>query len=330
MKQAPRLPRDQDSGAPVVAVTGATGFIGRHVVRELTKAGYAVRALTRRLPKTPDDDESGEQVSWVLGTLEDEGALCTLVKGATGIVHCAGAIRAPNRATFLAVNADATRRLAEIAAREDRPPRFVHLSSLAAREPRLSPYAASKRASEQAARAFADRLSLVILRPPAVYGPGDLETLRIFKMAERGFVLRPKVPDARMSLVHGADAAGAVLAALEVETPPADPIEFDDGRAGGYRWEEIAQAAGAALRTTPRLIAVPGPVLYTAGALASLVGLVTGPSVLSWGKVPELLHPDWAATGTELKGYKPLWTIYHGFKDAVNWYASRGLLTSNG
>ncbi len=307
-------------------MTGATGFIGRHVVRALIEEGYTVRALARRLPKPEQFEDDG--ISWVLGSLSDDAALKSLVKGAAGIVHGAGAIRAASRDEFFAVNADATRRLAEIASHESAPPRFVHLSSLAAREPRLSPYAASKRAGEQALRGFADRLPTVILRPPAVYGPGDLETLRIFRMAARGFVLRPMIDRARTSLVHGADVAGAVVAALDVETLPRAPVEFDDGRAGGYTWEEIAQAAGRALSTTPRLIAVPAPFLYAAGAVASLTSSVVGrASVLSWSKVPELLHPDWAAEPTELPGYNPEWNIDLGFRDAVSWYASRGLLT---
>lgn len=321
------MPRDADMAGPVVAVTGATGFIGRHIVRTLTDAGYAVRALARRLPSPRDEVADG--ISWVLGGLDDAAALRTLVKGAAAVVHCAGAVRAAGRGAFLAVNAEAVRRLAEIAAAESRPPRFVHLSSLAAREPRLSPYAASKRAGEQALEALEGRLPAVILRPPAVYGPGDRETLKVFQMAARGFVLRPKVDRARLSLVHAADVAGAVMAALRTEAPPAGPVEFDDGRAGGYTWEEIAEAAGGALRTTPRLIAVPAPALYAAGALASLAAAVTGPKVLSWSKVPELLHPDWVAATTHFPGYTPAWTLDQGFKDTVGWYASRGLLTSN-
>jgi nucleoside-diphosphate-sugar epimerase len=314
---------------PVVAVTGATGFIGRHVVEGLIEAGYTVRALARRLPAK--DQAENENVSWVLGALHDESALKSLVKGATAVVHCAGAIRATSRDGFLAVNAEATRKLAEIAAAESMPPRFVHLSSLAAREPRLSPYAASKRAGEQALRALKDRIPTVILRPPAVYGPGDLETLRVFQMAARGFVLRPMVDRARTSLVHVGDVAAAVLAAMAVEDLPEGPVEFDDGRAGGYTWEEIAQTAGSALKTNPRLIAVPAPLLYAVGAVASLASTLAGrASVLSWSKVPELLHPDWAAEVMELPGYKPSWTLDQGFRDAVSWYTSRGLLTSNG
>ena len=322
------MPRDQVTAGPVVAVTGATGFIGRHVVKALIEEGYTVRALASRIPAR--DGIEDDSISWVLGRLHNEPALRSLVNGASAVVHCAGAIRASSRHGFLEVNAEATRRLAEIAAAEAQPPRFVHLSSLAAREPRLSPYAASKRAGEQALRALADRLPVIILRPPAVYGPGDLETLRIFKMAARGFLLRPMVARARTSLVHVGDAAAAVVAALACQSLPTAPVEFDDGRVGGYTWEEIAAAAGAALSTTPRLITVPTPVLYAAGALASIASRLAGrPSVLSWAKVPELLHPDWAAEVSELKGYKPSWPIDLGFKDAVSWYASQGLLISN-
>lgn len=323
------MPRDQHTPGPLVAVTGATGFIGRQLVEELIEAGYSVRALARRLPREGIARHDG--VSWVMGALDDHGSLVTLVKGATAVVHCAGAIRATSRESFLAVNADATRNLGEIAAREKTPPRFIYLSSLAAREPRLSPYAASKRAGEQALRGLKARLPAVILRPPAVYGPGDLETLRIFRMAARGFVVHPRVDRARISLVHVGDVAAAVLAALSLDPLPDAPIEFDDGRLGGYTWAEIAAAAGLALKTTPRLVGVPAPLLYAAGAAASLAAKVVGrASVFSWGKVPELLHPNWAAEPTELPGYKPAWTLDRGFQDAVNWYASRGLLESNG
>lgn len=313
---------------PVVAVTGATGFIGRRVVRALTENGYVVRALVRRSPAREEADAT-DTVSWVLGSLTDEKALNDLVVGTTAVVHIAGAIKAVDREGFLAVNGGGTKRLAEIAARQSRPPRFIYLSSIAAREPRLSAYAASKRVGEQAVRALQPVLPAVILRPPAVYGPGDMETLRIFQMAAKGFLVAPMVPAARTSLVHVDDVAGAVMSALTMPDLPDSPVEFDDGKPGAYGWGEIAAAAGAALGTRPRVVPVPAAVLYMAGGVASAVTYLTRrPSVLSWGKVPELLHPDWVAVGGSFPGYKPLWNLERGFKDTVSWYASRGLLTS--
>jgi len=313
---------------PLVAVTGATGFIGRRIVRMLIECGYTVRALARGLPAGVQAD-SDAAISWTLGTLDDTEALTALVKDAIAVVHCAGAIKAANRQAFLDINGGGTRRLAEIAAAQPKPPRFILMSSLAAREPGLSAYASSKRTAELAVRTLQPGLPAVILRPPAVYGPGDMETLKVFQMAAKGFVLAPMVQNARASLVHVDDVAGAVIAALRLDDLPLQPIEFDDGTPGAHSWPEIAAAAGAALRTTPKVIPIPAAVLYLVGAAASLSAVLTHrPTVLSWGKVPELLHPDWVSARSTFAGYKPLWNIEKGFKDTVSWYTSQGLLTS--
>lgn len=307
----------------VVAVTGATGFVGGWILRRLTEAGHQVRALTRR----PQPDAAA--ITWILGSLEDEAALGTLLDGADAVIHCAGAIKARTRDEFFDVNAGGTRRLAGIASAKIKPPRFILLSSLAAREPKLSSYAASKRAAEQVLRAFTPRLPVLILRPPAVYGPGDMETFRIFKLVEKGLFITP-LSAGKVSLIHADDLGRAVVGALQAMDIPASPVEFDDGKPGGYTWPEIAQAAGAAVGKTPRIVRLPGAALYMIGALGSLgSALIRRPSVLSFEKMREFLHPDWVAAGPAPEGFKALWDIEKGFGDAVNWYASRGLLKSN-
>jgi nucleoside-diphosphate-sugar epimerase len=309
----------------VVAITGATGFVGGHILRHLTDAGFHVRALTRRPPTT----EASANITWITGALVDEGALTPLLDQADAVIHCAGAIKARSRDEFFDVNAGGTRRLAGLAAAKATPPRFVHLSSLAAREPSLSSYAASKRAAEQVLRAFT-RLPVLVLRPPAIYGPGDMETLRIFKLAEQGWCVAP-MTGGKVSLIHVDDVARAVVAALLAADWPAQPVEFDDGHAGGYTWPEIAAAAGSAIGASPRIVRLPAAVLYMIGAGASLVSQLTRrPNVLSLAKMREFLHPDWVAAGPPPPGFKPLWNIEKGFADAVKWYASRGLLKSNG
>jgi len=312
-----------------VALTGASGFIGRKVLQELAGSGRRVRALTRKAPPA-DGSAPPDLVTWVPGNLSNNQALAELVDGVDAIVHCAGAIKALNREQFFEINGAGTANLVAAAREQNRQIKFVHLSSLAAREPRLSNYAASKRLSEQAARAGRGKLDVVILRPPAVYGPGDMETLRIFRAAVNGFVPAPWNKNARMSLAHVGDAARAIMAALMLEETPDAPIEFDDGHAQGYTWPEIAAAAGAAIDGTPKIVRVPSPFLYLAGAAGSAFGAVSRrPTVLCLDKVPELLHPDWVTGRTPLPGYNPLWNIEKGFKDAVSWYASRGLLNSN-
>src|SRR5262250_3040317 len=131
-----------------VAVTGATGFIGSHVVARLAKLGWRVRLLTRRLPVGPI--LAGSRFTAVIGSLSDADAIGELIRGSDAVVHCAGLIKAIRPEDFFAINAAATGRLAAAAAALPQPPRFVLLSSLAAREPEVSAYAASKLAGETA------------------------------------------------------------------------------------------------------------------------------------------------------------------------------------
>lgn len=305
-----------------IALTGGTGFLGRHIIHALTDAGHKVRALTRQ-PQLGD----APGVTWVEGGLEDKKALADMMKGADGAVHAAGAIKALNRDGFLAVNRDGTAAVADAAASAG-VGRLVYISSLAAREPRLSPYAASKWAGELVLNAYRRRMAVAVLRPPAIYGPGDRETRRLFQMAANGFVLVPAAVNARMSLCHVADVAAAVCACLGADLY-GQPFEIDDGRPGGHDWNSIVAAAGEAVSRKPRVLRLPGPVLYAAGALGTVGAAVTRrPSMLSLAKVPEILHADWVAAGPRPPGWRPVWSLKNGFKDAANWYASQNMLKS--
>lgn len=304
-----------------VAVTGASGFIGRRLLSVLTERGFAVRALVRGAPGNVPG------VEWVRGDLGDRAALAKLIDGADAIVHGAGAVKALNAEGFNTVNAIGTATLADVALARTTPPRFIHVSSFAAREPHLSAYAMSKAAGEQTAWAQRHRMPVVVLRPPAVYGPGDREALRVLQMAARGVILVPAVQGARLSLVHVDDAARAVLAALDLDALPDHPVEFDDHAARGYGWDEVAYAAATALGRPVRTVSVPRAALYASGAVGTLIARLTGrASVLSWDKVGEVLHPDWVAATPRLAGYTPRWTLAEGFKNTAEWADSQGLL----
>lgn len=186
-----------------IAITGGTGFVGRHVIAAVRDAGHSVRALARR----PQENEKG--LVWVPGALEDQKALDRLVSGADAVIHLAGLIKALTPHQFFAANRDGTGRL--LAAIQNHAPyaRFVYVSSLAAREPQLSPYAASKFAAEQVV-AEAARVQLhdwAIVRPPGIYGPGDQEILKLIKAAKRGFLPAPGAVKNKVSLLFGPDLA---------------------------------------------------------------------------------------------------------------------------
>ncbi len=302
-------------------MTGATGFLGRHLIECARSSGHRVRALTRR----PVNANTDSQTVWVTGTLDDSAALKTLVAGADVVVHAAGAIKALSRANFFLVNRDGTEAVVSAATGEG-VKRLVLVSSLAAREPTLSPYAASKRAAEMVVEEYADRLDAIILRPPAIYGPGDGETVRLFQMAVNGFMLAPGHPAARLSLIHVDDVASAVLACCE-HPQVSRLFEIDDGATGGYRWQDLADAAGQAVDRPLKIAHLASVFIWILGLAGTLKGLITrSPAMLTLAKVPELRHPDWVATAPRPDGWVPRWSLKDGFKDAIDWYSSQNVL----
>ncbi|MDZ7826716.1 MAG: NAD-dependent epimerase/dehydratase family protein [Gammaproteobacteria bacterium] len=171
-----------------MAVTGATGFIGRALCRRLTDLAVPVRALVRRAQA-----ELPEGITRVRGSLADPAALAELVRDARVVIHCAGAVRGAKRAAFDAVNVDGTAALIEAMSEQAPTARLVLLSSLAAREPQLSDYAASKRAAEALLTSDLP-FDHCILRPTAVYGPGDVELQPLLAAMARGLAPVPGRP----------------------------------------------------------------------------------------------------------------------------------------
>ena len=163
-------------------MTGATGFVGGATMRQAVAAGWHVRALTRR------PQPAREGVTWIAGALDDTGSLAEMAAGADVVMHIAGGVNVPTRAAFEAGNATATADVVA-AARQAEVTRFVYVSSLAAREPGLSNYGWSKERAEIIVRESG--LDWTIVRPPAVFGPGDTEMLDLFRMARRGIALLP-------------------------------------------------------------------------------------------------------------------------------------------
>ncbi len=130
------------------------------------------------------------------------------------------------------------------------------LSSLAAREPNLSWYAASKRAGE-ALLAQRPDLDWVILRPPAVYGPGDREMLPVFQAMARGIAPVPGAATARISLIHVTDLVTAVIACLASGAARGQTLTLCDGKADGYDWRDMADLVAAVWGRKVRLWQVP-------------------------------------------------------------------------
>ena len=311
---------------PLAALTGASGFLGGHIGRALEGAGYRVRILARRDPSTQAGLDSASEI--VVGRLADEAALAVLVQGCEVVVHAAGLIKARQRRDFTAVNVEGSRRLAEAAARHAPDARVVMVSSISAREPGLSAYAASKRAAEAAMAAALPAERLVIARPAAIYGPGDRETLALFKAVLAPFAPLPGTDRARVALIHAADAAAQIVA-LAAAQAAGGVWALADARPQGYGWREIMTAAAAAMGRRPALFPLPATaVLALGGASAALARLTGATPILTLGKARELLHPDWSVSAAELApgAPRPRFDLADGFADTVAWYRARGWL----
>lgn len=312
--------------APMVAVTGASGFIGRHLVVALTQAGWRTRLLLRREPDEPQ--WSGLQPQVVVGALDDDAALARLVDGADAVIHLAGLIKAARRSQFFAVNRDAAAALAHTVQRLAPAAHFLQVSSLAAREPTLSDYAASKRAGEEAVRNILGPRTTV-LRPPAVYGPGDRETLLLFKLARQRWVPLLGPQDAAIAMIHVRDLVRLIVA--RVGAPPCgELLTAADDRPEGYRWTELLEAAARAVgNPMPRFIQAPHSLLDGIALLGDLARMAGSCSMLSSQKLRELRHLDWSVSSAELvrpADLAPRFDLDAGFADAVAWYRHSGWL----
>lgn len=307
-----------------VALTGGTGFVGSHLLTGLLADGHAVRALTRR----PSAALDRPGVVPVPGALADGASLERLVAGAGTVIHVAGLIQAPSRAAFRAANAEASGALAA-AARAAGCKHFVLVSSLAAREPDISPYAESKALGEAMVREAAGPMPVAIVRPPAVWGPGDRATLPLLQGLARGWLLAPGPAAARFSLIHVTDLAHLLrrLAATEAALPTT-ALEPDDGRAGGYGWRDLARLAEPVVGRKVRVVPVRRALLaLVAGIGERLAGLTGKPPLLTRDKVAELVHPDWVCRpAAMLPGWRPGIDFAGGLPATLAWYRAAGWL----
>lgn len=299
-----------------LAVTGGTGFVGRRLIQLAVERGHKVRALTRR-PQEPRDG-----VEWIEGSLENREALEGLVTESDAVIHVAGVINAPDAAGFEAGNVTGTlAMLAAATAAGTR--RFVHVSSLAAREPKLSQYGASKARSEELVQGSG--LDWIIVRPPAVYGPGDKETLELFKMAKSGLILLP--PRGRLSLIHVDDLARLLLVLAESRYPKKEVLEPDDGRANGWTHREFASALGRAVGRRAVSLATPRPLLRLGAAVDRFVR--RDRAKLTPDRAAYFCHPDWVVSSSSAPA-KDVWSpeiaTERGLAQTAEWYRAEGWL----
>lgn len=297
-----------------LAITGATGFVGQAVLDHALAQGHRVRAMARKR------QDNREGVEWIEGDLANGDALHRLCDGTDAVIHIAGAVNVPTRAAFAAANIAGTQAIVD-AATVTGVSRFVHVSSLAAREPELSNYGWSKAGAEDVVRA--SPLDWTIVRPPGIYGPRDHDVLEMFRMAKRGIMLLP--PRGCGSWIHVADLARLLLA-LASGGASHTILEPDDGTPLTH--EQMAQAIAQALgRTSVTTLHAPRPLLNLA---ARVDRLVRGDKArLTPDRASYMAHSDWTSNPA-LRPDPALWepkiAAADGFATTAAWYRQQGLL----
>lgn len=285
----------------------------------LLAQGWRVRALCRGDPSGLLKDAPGLEVT--PGELADESALARLCQGADVVIHAAGLVKARRNAAFTETNVVGSQRVARAAADV---PHTVLISSLTAREPQLSPYAASKHAAEEVMfRELGPRLTIV--RPCAIYGPRDRELLPVFQAAAASPVLPLLGSEAQITMIHVEDAAQQV-AAIAASPPSGGRFSICDDRPKGYSWRELVACAAAACGRRPRLLPVPPQLVKGIGLVNDLSKVFGTSPMLTRAKARELLHPDWTVAAETLPTTAPQvrHTLDTGFKYTLAWYRQVG------
>ena len=300
----------------ILAITGGTGFLGGHVLREAAARGHSVRALTRsaQLPRA--------EVEWVRGTLDDYRSLAELVEGTDAVIHIAGAINVPALAGFVAANVTGTASMLT-AAESIGVRRFIHVSSLSAREPDLSNYGWSKAASE--ALVVQAPLDWTIVRPPAIYGAGDREMLELFRIARRNGIV-PLPPRGRVSLIEAGDLARLLLDLVGAPAAIEQVYEPDDGTLEGYTHREFGKMIGQGVGR-PGTLALPIPAFALRLAAAAERMRLGDRAKLTADRVRYFCHPDWVAQKRPPASvWQPKVKAAQGLKATADWYRSAGWL----
>ena len=277
-----------------IAISGASGFLGPYVIAQARARGHTLRLLVRNPSKLPEN--MGDNISIFKGSLSDIPAEFTA--GADVVLHMAGLIKAPSKAAFFDVNADGTGRLAAQAHTDD-VRRFVYLSSQAASQPQLSGYAASKRGGETALEA-AYHGERVIIRAPAVFGPGDQATAPFFAFMKRGVL---PVPGGRgwqtrkLSLIYAPDLARFIIDQIEATSTATEPLM--PASVASITWPEFAMAASDVMSRKIKPLPLPVFILKAVAGVNSALRRFFNPH-LTLGKLCEFLYEDWSV-GAEIE-----------------------------
>jgi len=321
----------------IALITGGTGFIGSHLVEALLARGEKVRCLVR----SPDKLRwlSGRDVEIVTGDCLHPQSLVEAVRGVDHVYHAAGVLWSANEEAYLRGNVQGTRNLIEACDRAcPGLARFVLVSSQAAAGPGtgsgprtesdapapITTYGKSKLLAEQVVLDYKTRISAVVVRPCAVYGPRDTAFLAYFRIVHRGFLIEFGGGEDRIvSLCHVSDVVGGIIRAAHAVSAASGSVYFlADPKP--YSWREVESIIEQAMGIRAKRLRIPVWLLYGLGMLGQGYGRATGKSVmLNRSRVAEMTARRWDCDAGKARReleFAPVMNLNDGLRDVVRWY----------
>jgi dihydroflavonol-4-reductase len=318
-----------------ILVTGGAGFIGSHTVKALSDRGLTVRCLIRKHHRNLDR-LNGLSVDIVRGDLLDPASFARNLEDVDYIIHIAGITKAKRKDDFYIGNVAATQNLLEAALHLPKLKKFCCISSLTAVGPSpdglpltesapcrpITTYGKSKLAAENLCARYADRLPIVILRPPAVFGPGDPDILEIYKLVYRG--LHPIIgsPEKTVSLIYAPELAKAIVCATIDDRTAGQTYFVSDPTVYAFSSLIDYLAIIANKRTIP--LRIPAGVVYSLAGIVQFFSLFGGkPAILNIEKARDILQKHWVCDPQKIKdhiGFETSVSVYEGIKQTFAWY----------
>ncbi len=324
-----------------VLVTGASGFVGGHVVHALQARGMAVRCLVRRTSRVDFIESMAPDLA--IGDVTQPETIGPALEGIDAVVHCAGITKSPSKAGYFKVNEQGAKNLyAACRAHAARLTKVVHVSSLAALGPStggaqvtedciphpVSDYGESKLAGQRVAASFMGAFPLSIVVPPAVYGPRDADFYLYFKLIARGIVPLLGPGTNHLSLVYVKDLAAAIVDILISKRSPGRSYLVDDGVV--HTWSSVACAISQTMNRSPRAVHLPVIAARVAGVIGDLRSKITGKaSIVNSQKVREFLQASWTCSSRRVcdeLGFRPQYPLARGMEETFTWYKEKGWL----
>lgn len=322
-----------------IMITGATGFVGSHLVETLQKKGFEkISIFTRRKTELIDSfKKNGAEI--FQGTFDDEEILNRALSGADTVIHVAAATKGLTREDYVKSNVNFTRAIVE---KMNSDQKMIHISSLAAAGPStmespvdesmpdnpLTWYGETKLLSEKEVEKHSKKngFSRTTIRPCIVYGPRERDIFEYFKLINKGFYLIMGTGKKRISLIYVKNLVDAIIKTAESEESNGETYLASDDYSANWLdlGEEIKKALGKKRMLKLKL---PELLAYPVAWGSDIIGKISGtPQLLNSQKMIEVRQDAWLADNTKLKnlGWKPRYGFEEGIKETANWYRKEG------